>query len=466
MTNMLLSLRASRQKLLRVLIFCFLAGLAQGSLAFFPQQDGNGRELPSLAPMLKTVNPAVVNISTYTTQTIRQNPLLNDPFFRRFFNVPEQQMQRPQQRRTQAAGSGVIIDAKKGIVLTNHHVINGADEITVSMEDGRNFTATLVGSDPDVDIAVLKIDAKNLHSVKLADSDKLEVGDYVVAIGNPFGLGQTVTTGIVSALGRTGLGIEGYENFIQTDASINPGNSGGALVNLRGELIGVNTAILAPAGGNVGIGFAIPINMAKVSIDQILEHGEVRRGQLGVVIQDLTPELADAFKVGKHQRGAVIAEVQSGSAAEQAGLQAGDVVVEVDGKDILSSAQLRNAVGLKRVGDRIIVTALREGKRKEFRAELAEMVTLPVATVGEATSELLKGVTLRDAENGQGVLVTEVANTAEAAGKLAQGDLIVSVNQRRVADVKEFSEVLSASKGRLLLRVVRGQLALWVVLQS
>ena len=334
------------------------------------------------------------------------------------------------------------------------------------MEDGRNFTATLVGSDPDVDIAVLKIDAKNLHSVKLADSDKLEVGDYVVAIGNPFGLGQTVTTGIVSALGRTGLGIEGYENFIQTDASINPGNSGGALVNLRGELIGVNTAILAPAGGNVGIGFAIPINMAKVSIDQILEHGEVRRGQLGVVIQDLTPELADAFKVGKHQRGAVIAEVQSGSAAEQAGLQAGDVVVEVDGKDILSSAQLRNAVGLKRVGDRIIVIALREGKRKEFRAELAEMVTLPVATVGEATSELLKGVTLRDAENGQGVLVTEVANTAEAAGKLAQGDLIVSVNQRRVADVKEFSEVLSASKGRLLLRVVRGQLALWVVLQS
>ncbi|MFT6593998.1 MAG: Do/DeqQ family serine protease, partial [Zhongshania sp.] len=366
MTNQLRSVRTSRYILLKAFVFCFLATLAQGSLALFPQQDGDGRELPSLAPMLKTVNPAVVNISTFTTRTVRQNPLLNDPFFRRFFNVPEQQMQQPQQqRRTQSAGSGVIIDAKNGIVLTNHHVVNGADEITVGMEDGRNFTATLVGSDPDVDIAVLKIDAKNLHSVKLADSEKLEVGDYVVAIGNPFGLGQTVTTGIVSALGRTGLGIEGYENFIQTDASINPGNSGGALVNLRGELVGVNTAILAPSGGNVGIGFAIPINMAKASIDQILEHGEVRRGQLGIVIQDLTSELADAFNVGKHQRGAVIAEVQTDSAAEKAGLKVGDVVVELDGKDILSSAQLRNAVGLKRVGDRIVVTVLREGKRKE-----------------------------------------------------------------------------------------------------
>jgi Do/DeqQ family serine protease len=416
--------------------------------------------------MLKNVNPAVVNISTFTTRTVRQNPLLNDPFFRRFFNVPEHQLQQPQQRRTQSAGSGVIIDAKKGIVLTNHHVVNGADEITVGMEDGRSFTATLVGSDPDVDIAVLKIEAKDLHSVKLADSEKLEVGDYVVAIGNPFGLGQTVTTGIVSALGRTGLGIEGYENFIQTDASINPGNSGGALVNLRGELVGVNTAILAPSGGNVGIGFAIPINMAKVSIDQILEHGEVRRGQLGVVIQDLTPELADAFNVGKRQRGAVIAEVQKGSAADKAGLEVGDVVVELDDKEILSSAQLRNSVGLKRVGDRITVTVLRDGKRKEFRAVLAAASAgEEIATNSQSADGLLKGVTLRDADNGQGVLVTEVARDADAAGKLLQGDLIVSVNQRRVVDVKQFSEALSASKGRLLLRVVRGQMALWIVLQ-
>ncbi|CAA0088166.1 Periplasmic serine endoprotease DegP [Zhongshania aliphaticivorans] len=466
MINSLRQVHTSRSFLRKALIFVCLVSLAQGSWAFFPTEDGEGRALPSLAPMLKTVNPAVVNISTYTTRTIRQNPLLNDPFFRRFFNVPEQQLQQPQQRRTQSAGSGVIIDAKKGIVLTNHHVIDGANEITVGMEDGRNYTATLIGSDPDVDIAVLEIEADELTAVKLADSEHLEVGDYVVAIGNPFGLGQTVTTGIVSALGRTGLGIEGYENFIQTDASINPGNSGGALVNLRGELVGVNTAILAPSGGNVGIGFAIPINMAKVSIDQIIEHGEVRRGQLGVVIQDLTPELGDAFDLEKHQRGAVIAEVQPGSAAEKAGLKVGDVVIDVDGKDIQSSAQLRNAVGLKRVGDRISVTVLREGKRKTFKARLA------VASDGKSlmasndiASDILKGVTLRDAEERQGVLVTNVERSAEAAGKLLRGDLIVSVNQRRVADIEQFSEVLKVSKGRLLLRVLRGQMALWVVLE-
>lgn len=464
MTNQLQSV-PSRYFSLQALVFCFFVTLAQGSLAFFPQEDGEGRPLPSLAPMLKTVNPAVVNISTYTTRTVSQTPLLNDPFFRRFFNVPDQQMQQPRQRRTQSAGSGVIIDAKKGIVLTNHHVIEGADEITVGMEDGRNYTAALVGSDPDVDIAVLKIKADNLHSVKLADSDNLEVGDYVVAIGNPFGLGQTVTTGIVSALGRSGLGIEGYENFIQTDASINPGNSGGALVNLHGHLVGVNTAILAPAGGNVGIGFAIPINMAKVSIDQIIEHGEVRRGQLGVVIQDLTPELAAAFNMGKHQRGAVIAEVQSGSAAEKAGLKVGDVVVDVDGKDIFGSAQLRNAVGLKQIGDRITVTVFRDGKRKAFRAKLGSIALAVVASVGVG-SDLLKGVTLRDADRGLGVLVAEVANDADAAGKLVPGDLIVSVNQRRVADVKQFSDAAAASKGRVLLRILRGQMALWIVLQS
>lgn len=463
-----LNIRANRRNngFIKGVLFCFFWGLAQASFALFPQQDAEGRALPSLAPMLKTVNPAVVNISTYTTRNLQQNPLLNDPFFRRFFNVPEQQM-RPQQRRTQSAGSGVIIDAKAGTVLTNYHVINGADEITVSLENGRNYTATLVGSDPDVDIAVLKIDAKDLRSVKLADSDNLEVGDYVVAIGNPFGLGQTVTTGIVSALGRTGLGIEGYENFIQTDASINPGNSGGALVNLHGELVGVNTAILAPAGGNVGIGFAIPINMAKASIDQIMEHGEVKRGQLGVVIQDLTPELAEAFKLPKHQRGAVIAEVQDKSAADDAGIKPGDVVVAVDGKDVYSSAQLRNAVGLRRIGDSVAVTVLRDGKSKILKARLTATVAVKAAVSSPASdvSSLLKGVVLRDSPDGRGVVVAEVASDAEVASKLQAGDLIVSLNQRRVRDVKELSVVLSASNGGLLLRVLRGQMALWVVLQ-
>ncbi|MFT5887235.1 MAG: Do/DeqQ family serine protease [Zhongshania sp.] len=448
------------------LLFCCFILLGQYSWAFFPQLDGDGRGLPSLAPMLKTVNPAVVNISTYTTQRVQQNPLMNDPFFRRFFNIPQQQMQ-PQQRRTQSAGSGVIIDADAGTVLTNHHVINGADEITVAMEDGRSYTATLIGSDPDVDIAVLKIDAKNLRSVKMADSEKLEVGDYVVAIGNPFGLGQTVTTGIVSALGRTGLGIEGYENFIQTDASINPGNSGGALVNLRGELVGVNTAILASAGGNVGIGFAIPINMARASIEQILEHGEVRRAQLGVVIQDLSSELAEAFNLDKHQRGAVIAEVQDKSAADRAGMKAGDVVIEVDGKEVSSSAQLRNAVGLRRIGDKVSVTVLRDGKHKILMAKLAENKPPRVAaSENSAVNDLLKGVTLRDANDGSGVLVAEVTADAKAASKLLAGDLLVSVNQQRVRNVKDFSAALSKSKGGLLLRVLRGQLALWIVLQA
>lgn len=439
---------------------------SHSALALFPSVDSQGEPLPSLAPMLKQVNPAVVNISTFTTRKVQQNPLLNDPFFRRFFNVPEQQMQ-PQQRRTQSAGSGVIIDAKAGTVLTNHHVIDGADEITVAMEDGRSYSAELVGSDSEMDIAVLKIKGDNLTAVKLADSDALQVGDFVAAIGNPFGLGQTVTTGIVSALGRTGLGIEGYESFIQTDASINPGNSGGALVNLRGELIGINTAILAPSGGNVGIGFAIPINMAMASISQILEHGEVRRGQLGVVIQDLTPELAEAFDIDRYQRGAVVAEVQEDSAAEKAGLEAGDVVIEVDGKQVLSSAQLRNAVGVRRVGDKIKITVLRDGKEKTFKATLAEPASVKVAEDADIASESLRGATLQDSEDGKAVVIAKIdPESAAASSGLRPGDLIVSVNRQRVRNVQEFTKIAASSGDRILLRVVRGQAALWVVLKN
>jgi len=252
-----------------------------------------GERLPSLAPMLEKTTPAVVNISTRGRVVVRENPLLSDPFFRRFFNFPETQ----REKRTQSLGSGVIVDAKNGYILTNHHVIDKAQEITVRLRDGRKLSATLVGADPDTDVAVIQVDAENLSTVPLADSEGLRVGDFVVAIGNPFGLGQTVTSGIVSALGRSGLGIEGYENFIQTDASINPGNSGGALVNLHGELVGINTAILAPGGGNVGIGFAIPSNMARDIMMQLVAFGEVRRGLLGIVAQDLTPELAEAFDI-------------------------------------------------------------------------------------------------------------------------------------------------------------------------
>ena len=447
-------------------LLLLLAGMlaSASSHALLPAAMGSGDPLPSLAPMLKSVNPAVVNISTYTTRNVQQNPLLNDPFFRHFFNVPEQQM-RPRQRRTQSAGSGVIIDAGAGTVLTNHHVIDGADEITVALEDGRSFKAELIGSDPDVDIAVLKIEAKNLSEVELADSDKLQVGDFVVAIGNPFGLGQTVTTGIVSALGRTGLGIEGYENFIQTDASINPGNSGGALVNLRGELVGVNTAILAPSGGNVGIGFAIPANMAMASIEQILTHGEVRRGQLGVIIQDLTSELAEAFDIKPGQRGAVVAEVQDDSAADKAGIKAGDVVVEVDGKAVLSSAQLRNAIGLRRVGDKVKLTLLRDGKEKTVKATL-ESAKKQVEADQRAVHPLLEGVGLKNSDDNKGVVVTEVKVDSPAVGKLQPGDLLVSVNQRRVRSVSELQAAAGTNADGMLLRVIRGRFASWVVLKK
>lgn len=273
--------------------------------AALPSVTGDGDALPSLAPMLEKASPAVVNIAVETRIRAARNPLMEDPFFRRFFNIPEQQ----RERRAASAGSGVIVDAKNGYVLTNAHVVKNADTIEVTLTDGRELTAELVGTDEEVDLAVLKLEeARDLTQIAISDSTTLRVGDFVVAIGNPFGLGQTVTSGIVSALGRSGLGIEGYESFIQTDASINPGNSGGALVNLRGELVGINTAIIAPAGGNVGIGFAIPTEMAENVMHQLIEHGEVRRGMLGVTIQDLTPELAEAFGV-ERQRGVVITHI-------------------------------------------------------------------------------------------------------------------------------------------------------------
>lgn len=445
------------------LIRLLMLGLvAQAASAGLPMADAEGRSLPTLSPLLKQVNPAVVNISTFATRQVQQNPLLNDPFFRHFFNVPQQM---PKSRRTQSAGSGVIIDAKKGTVVTNFHVIRGADEIHVGLEDGRSYKATLLGSDPDVDIAVLQLEEfEDLAEIALADSDGLEVGDFVVAIGNPFGLNHSVTTGIVSALGRTGLGIEGYEDFIQTDASINPGNSGGALVNLRGELVGINTAILAPGGGNVGIGFAIPTNMARASIDQILEHGEVRRGQLGVIIQDLTRELAEAFDIDSQQRGVVIAEVQDGSAADKAGLKAGDIVVSVDGKTVESSAQLRNEIGQRRIGDGVKLTILREGKTRVVKAKIGE-VTGTVAASG-SVHRFLEGAVLKASDKVKGVEVVDIADGSTAASSgLRPGDIILSANRARVESVEDLQKAAAQSDQRLVLRVKRGNAALYLVLQ-
>lgn len=324
------------------------------ALATLPEFASN--DVPTIAPLLRAVTPAVVNISV-RGRVREENPLFMDPFFRRFFDVP-----RHLEREIEATGSGVIVDAQRGYVLTNDHVVEHASAIEVTTKDNRRFEARLVGHDPATDVAVLQIPGgPSLTALPLGDSDKLQVGDFVVAIGNPFGLGQTVTSGIVSALGRSGLGIEGYEDFIQTDASINPGNSGGALVDLHGRLVGINTAILAPGGGNIGIGFAVPINMARAVMEQILQYGHVRRGRIGVALQDLTPDLAAALRVQRSE-GAVIAEVEPGSPAEQAGMRQGDVVVNADGAPVRSAMQLRNRIGLTPVGRQLKLTLERSGR--------------------------------------------------------------------------------------------------------
>lgn len=429
--------------------------------AALPNVDVSGQAMPSLAPMLNAVNPAVVNIATYTKQEAN-NPLLNDPFFRHFFNIPEQR-QAPT-RRQRSAGSGVIIDAEEGTVITNYHVINGADEIHVVLNDGRNFDAELVGSDPEVDVAVLKIKAERLTQVALSDSSNLQVGDFVVAIGNPFGLGQTVTTGIVSALGRTGLGIEGYEDFIQTDASINPGNSGGALVNLRGELVGVNTAIIAPAGGNVGIGFAIPVNMVKASVGQILEHGEVKRGQIGVSIQDITPDLQNAFGLKNGQLGVLVTGVTEGSEAEKAGMEAGDVIVAVNGRDTFSAGALRNEIGVRKIGDRVEITVIREGKQKTFKVKIGE--PLDAFTSSGKLHDLLDGARFEEAPERDGVVVASIIpNSPAAASGLRRGDVVIGANRHDVKSIRDFRAALKKGGDSILLHIQRGAGRFYIVIR-
>jgi serine protease Do/serine protease DegQ len=364
---------------------------------------------PTLAPMLEDVLPAVVNVVvTGKAQTLPNHPLFQDPFFRRFFDMPEQP------RRPQAAGSGVIVDAGQGLVLTNHHVIDQAEEITVRLKDDREFQAELVGADSESDIAVLKIDADNLKDIPIADSDKLRVGDFVVAIGNPFGLRQTVTSGIVSGLGRHGLG-KRYEDFIQTDASINPGNSGGALVNLDGRLVGINTAILSQSGGNIGIGFAIPTNLATTVMRQIVEHGEVRRGRLGVVGQDLTNDLAGAFDLDA-DGGVVIAQVMPDSPAAKAGLRERDVIVAINGSEIRDFSELANAIGLRQPGEKVEVTFIRDGKRRTITATLAEMDEEEVSVAPDDLFDGLSGARFADVPESHplagevdGVAVVQVA---------------------------------------------------------
>lgn len=437
---------------MKSLLFALLSVLAATPVQAALPAAVDGQQLPSLAPVLEQVTPSVVNVYTRTRVRVR-SPLMDDPFFRRFFNVPDT----PRERISQSLGSGVIVDADKGYVLTNNHVIQGADDIAVTLQDGRSLEAELVGTDPDTDLAVIRIPAENLEALALADAEQLRVGDFVVAVGNPFGLGQTVTSGIVSALGRTGFrGLE-YQNFIQTDASINPGNSGGALINLRGELVGINSAIFTPSGGNVGIGFAIPADMAAYVLDQLIRHGEVRRGTLGLIVQDLSGELAGAFGV-ETGRGALVAEVLGGSAADKAGLQPGDVIVSLAGRKVRSAQDFLNAEGQVPVGDEVAVRFLRE-----TRERTAQLVIEPALQLtGGELDRRLDGALFTELPASQrrgqagGALLAELkANSRLAYEGLRPGDVITAVNRKRVNDLAGLREALKDLRGPLLLQIRR-----------
>jgi Do/DeqQ family serine protease len=430
-------------------------------------QAQEGRALPTLAPLVNEVTPAVVNISVITRTPIEDNPLFKDPFFRRFFNVPD----RPQ-RKEQAAGSGVIVDAARGYILTNHHVIRDAEQTIITLKDRRQFPAKLVGADPGTDIAVLQIEAPNLSALRLGDSDLLNVGDYVLAIGNPFGIGQTVTSGIVSALGRSGLNIEGYEDFIQTDASINPGNSGGALVNLRGELIGINTAIIGPAGGNVGIGFAVPANMVRAVLAQIVRHGEVRRGRLGIEMADLTPELARKLGAAGLD-GAVIAAVQKNSPAEKAGLREGDVVVGLNGRPIRNAAELRARLGLTPVGEDVDLRVSRGGTVRGVRTQIAPPQQ---STAGEARAvpqlpglavvEIERGSPLHQRLRGGGLVVASVeAGSRALQAGLRPGDIIYAANRRRIQTVADFQTATGGAERGYAVSLLRGDFNVTIIVR-
>ena len=435
------------------------------SRAALPFKVGD-QELPSLAPVLEEVTPAVVNIATEGRIQMQMNPLFNDPFFRRFFDFPDQ----PIERKTQALGSGVIVDAKRGLVLTNNHVIANAVQITVTLNDGRHLDAEVVGTDPVTDVAVIKIPQENLTDIETTNSDELRVGDFVIAIGNPFGLGQTVTSGIVSALSRSGLGIEGVEDFIQTDASINPGNSGGALINLRGELVGINTAIFSQSGGNIGIGFAIPINLALNIMEQLLETGEVQRGYLGVYAQDLNPELAEAFGL-KRQSGAVINRVLEGSPADKAGLKTGDIVVKIDNKLVRTSADVKNQIGLKRIGEKINFEILRDGKKQEIEVEIAAGQSGNGAP--RAVNKNLEGLTVSDIKPDhpaygklEGVIIANVERGSKVwRNGLRAGDIITSVNNKTVANMEQFLAAVDKQENTLLFRIVRGNTAAFIAIK-
>ena len=427
---------------------------AEARIPFF----ANDSEVPTLAPMLEQATPAVVHISVAGSREVRQR--LPEAF--RYFFGPRGPNEYREERPFKGLGSGVVINADKGYIVTNNHVIQDADDIEVRLKDGRTFKAKKLGADPESDIALLQIEAKNLVQIPLANSDKTRVGDFAVAIGNPFGLEQTVTSGIISALGRGGLGIEGFEDFIQTDAAINSGNSGGALVNLKGELIGINTAILGPNGGNIGIGFAIPSNMMKNLVDQIVEHGEIRRGSLGIRGQDVTSDLTDAMNL-KVSRGAFINEVLPDSAAAKAGLESGDVIISMNGNTINSFQELRAKVATLGAGRSAKLGILRDGKERSINVTLQETSTGQVAA--SQMHPMLEGAELTNSD-GDGVKIESVAANSPAAQiGLAEDDIIIGVNRKRIANLAELRKALDASNGVSALNIKRGNTNLYVLIR-
>ena len=419
--------------------------LLNNSFAALPNEINN-QPISSLAPLVKQVAPAVVNIRV--SQTVTRRSPYDEEMFRRFFGMPNNP---GNSREVQSAGSGVIVDAINGHILTNHHVIEGAEKIQISLINGDTLDAEVIGSDPATDIALLKVDSKNLIDIKIGDSDIVQVGDFVIAIGNPFGLSHTVTSGIVSALGRTGISNNGYEDFIQTDASINPGNSGGALVNMKGELVGINSAIISRSGGNVGIGFAVPSEIAQSIMQQILDFGEVRRGLLGVSIQSIDPENASALGV-EIDYGALISSIEPGSAAEKAGLQVDDIIIQIDNEKISNSRELANAIGLKGSGEEVEIQLVRNNNKINVIAILGQQQLS--RSEGTDIHPGLVGASFASASTMSGggveVLTVESGSAAFQRG-LRSGDLITAVNRQQIENLQQLQKIAKQSNILFLL---------------
>ena len=459
------------------LLAAVLVTAGQG-LAAWPFFDED--ENPTLAPLLSQVTPAVVNVAVAAAAPeAGQDPLLSDPFLRRFFDLPDDFQPQPQPQ--QGIGSGVIVDAAEGLIVSNSHVVQNADDIVVTLTDRRRFAAEVVGSDPATDVALLRIEADDLSAIEFGDSDELDVGDFVVAIGNPFGLGQTATAGIVSALGRGGINLEGYEDFIQTDASINPGNSGGALVGLNGKLMGINTAILSATGGNIGIGFAVPSNLAKNVMDQLVVNGRVHRGLLGVTVQGVTGDLAAGLGLDKAE-GAIVSDVTPDGAAAKAGIKQGDVILGYQGRPVIDTNAFRNEIAATKPGSTVTLKVLRDGKTMEVKPTLEEMTAARDGsrsldgeregsgkygmTVEPITPELARQLNLdRDI---RGVVITNVdPSGAAASAGLREGDVIQQVNGESVDDAGDVRDALNAVSGKpSVLLITRGEATIFVPLRA